>query len=81
MIDILVSIVMGCLAGFLAGKLMRGGGFGLLVNLILGILGGIFGGWVLGLLGVSLGMGIVGNLITAVIGAALILFIESLFKK
>ncbi len=72
---------MGCLAGFLAGKLMRGGGFGLLVNLILGILGGIFGGWVLGLLGVSLGMGIVGNLITAVIGAALILFIASLFKK
>jgi len=79
--EILLFIVIGCLAGFLAGKLMRGGGFGLIVNLILGVLGGIFGGWVLGLLGVNLGMGIIGQLITAVIGAALILFIASLFKK
>ena len=44
--NFLLFIVIGCLAGFIAGKLMRGGGFGLIVNLILGVIGGIFGGWV-----------------------------------
>ena len=79
--NFLLFIVIGCLAGFIAGKLMRGGGFGLIVNLILGVSGGIFGGWVLGLLGIDLGMGLVGQLLTSVIGAALLLFIASLFKK
>jgi uncharacterized membrane protein YeaQ/YmgE (transglycosylase-associated protein family) len=79
--NFLLFIVIGCVAGFIAGKLMRGGGFGLIVNLILGVIGGIFGGWVLGLLGIDLGMGLVGQLLTSVIGAALILFIASLFKK
>ena len=40
-------IIIGIVAGFLAGKIMRGGGFGLVINLLLGILGGVLGGWVL----------------------------------
>lgn len=40
-------IIIGIIAGFLAGKIMRGGGFGLIINLLLGILGGVLGGWVL----------------------------------
>ena len=43
------SIIIGIVAGYLAGKIMRGGGFGVIVNLILGIIGGVLGGWVFGL--------------------------------
>ena len=52
---IILSIVLGCLAGFCAGKLMKGGGFGLLMNLLLGVLGGALGGWLFGVLGISWG--------------------------
>ena len=73
-------IVIGLIAGYLAGKIMRGGGFGLVVNLIVGIIGGVLGGWVFGLLGIAT-TGIVGGLITSVIGAVLLLCIVSLFSK
>ena len=46
-------IIIGIAAGFLAGKIMRGGGFGVIINLILGIAGGVLGGWVFGLLGIA----------------------------
>lgn len=74
------SIIIGCLAGFIAGKIMRGGGFGFLWNLILGIIGGVVGGWALSLLNISWG-GTIGSLGTAVVGAVLLLWIASLFKK
>ena len=72
-------IIIGIVAGFLAGKIMRGGGFGLLINLV-GIIGGLLGGWVFGLLGIAAG-GILGSLITSVVGAVLLLWILSLFRK
>lgn len=77
---IILSIVIGCLAGFIAGKLMRGGGFGIIINLILGIIGGAVGGWLFQLLGVSWG-GLLGQLGTAVVGAVVVLLVASLFKK
>ena len=46
-------IIIGIVAGFLAGKIMRGGGFGLIINLLLGILGGVLGGWVFALFGLD----------------------------
>ena len=42
---IILSLVIGCLAGFVAGKLIKGGGFGFIVNLVLGLFGGVLGGW------------------------------------
>lgn len=77
------SILIGALAGFLAGKLMKGGGFGFLWNLIIGIVGGLIGGWVFGLLGISTGNmnPLIGELITAVVGAVILIFVVSLFKK
>ena len=69
-------IIIGIAAGFLTGKIMRGGGFGVIINLILGILGG----WVFGLLGIA-ASGIIGSLITATVGAILMLWIASLFNK
>ncbi len=71
----------GAAAGWLAGVIMKGGGFGFLINLLIGIVGGFLGGWLFGLLGISLGGGIIGNLIGAVVGACLLLWIISLFKK
>ena len=73
-------IIIGILAGFIAGKVMRGGGFGILINLLVGIAGGLLGGWVFGLLGIATA-GILGSLITSVAGAILLLCIVSLFKS
>ena len=80
MLGTIIFILIGCLAGFLAGKLMRGGGFGFIVNSVLGIIGGLVGGWLLSLLGISWG-GLIGQIGTAVIGAVVILAIASLFNK
>ena len=73
-------IVIGIVAGFLAGKIMRGGGFGLIVNLILGMVGGVLGGWIFDLLGFTTS-GILGNLLTATVGAILVLWIASFFSN
>ena len=80
MIGILLSIVIGCLTGFCAGKLMKGGGFGFLMNLLLGLFGGALVGWIFDLLGVQWG-GLLGQLGTAIIGAVVILYVASLLKK
>ena len=79
MLGIIGSIIMGCLAGFCAGKLMKGGGFGFLMNLLLGLFGGAVGGWLFSLLGVEWG-GLLGQLGTAIIGAIVILWVASLLK-
>lgn len=78
---IVYSILLGCLAGFCAGKLMKGGGFGLLMNIILGLFGGLVGGWLFGLLGIEGGGGLLGQLGTAIVGAVVILWVASFFKK
>ena len=76
----ILFILIGILAGFVAGKLMRGGGFGILVNLVVGIIGAVLGGWVFGLLGIST-TGVIGSLITATVGAIILLWIISLFQR
>ena len=80
MLGTIIFILIGCLAGFLAGKIMSGGGFGFIINSILGIVGGVVGGWLLSLLGISWG-GLIGQIGTAVIGAIVILALASLFNK
>lgn len=74
-------IMIGLIAGYAAGKLIRGGGFGLLVNLLVGVIGGVLGGWLFSLLGINADGGIVGSLITSTVGAVFFLWIVSLFKK
>jgi len=74
-------IVVGLIAGWLAGQLMKGGGYGVLVDIILGILGGILGGWIFGLLGIGSGSGIIGSLIVAFIGAVILVAITRLIKR
>lgn len=80
--EFLYFLLIGAVAGWIAGKLMKGGGFGLLLNIVLGIVGGFVGGWVFGLLNINLGMSpIIGQLITSVLGAVVLLFVAGLFKK
>lgn len=77
---ILLYVLIGCLAGFLAGKIMKGGGFGLVGNLVIGIIGGVVGGFLFGLLGFQSG-GLIGSLITATVGAIVLLWLIGFFKK
>ena len=78
--SLLYFLCIGAAAGWIAGQLMRGGGFGLLGNIVVGIVGAVVGGWLFGVLGITAG-GLIGSLITAVAGAALLLFIVGLIKK
>jgi uncharacterized membrane protein YeaQ/YmgE (transglycosylase-associated protein family) len=78
LIGILVFLAIGAIAGWLAGVLFKGSGFGLLWNIIIGIVGGIVGGW---LFGSFFGTSWAGGIVTAVVGAIILLFIVSLFSR
>lgn len=80
-LGILIWIVVGALAGWIAGELMRGDGFGLVGNIVVGIVGAFIGGLLFSALGVGPGLGIVGSLITAVIGAVVLLFLIGLVRR
>lgn len=78
--DIVWFLLIGIAAGFLAGKIAKGSGFGLLGDLILGVLGAVLGGFLLGLLGITAG-GLVGSLVTATLGAVVLLALLHLVIK
>jgi uncharacterized membrane protein YeaQ/YmgE (transglycosylase-associated protein family) len=73
-------ILVGLIAGWLAGRVMKGGGYGVLVDIILGILGGVLGGWLFGLAGWR-GGGLIASLFVAFIGAVILVWLTRLFKK
>lgn len=79
-VSIILFLLIGAVAGWLAGKLMKGGGFGLIVNIIVGVIGGFLGGWLMSLVGIQKA-GLLWELITSVIGACVLLFIVSLFSR
>lgn len=74
-------IVAGLIAGWAAGKIMKGSGYGVLGDILLGILGGIVGGWILGLLGLYSGGGLIPSIVTAIIGAVVLVALVRLIKK
>jgi uncharacterized membrane protein YeaQ/YmgE (transglycosylase-associated protein family) len=80
-VSLLIFLAVGALAGWLAGKLMKGSGFGLIGNIIVGIIGAFIGGWVFRQVGIHVGSDIVSWVITSVTGASLLLFIVGLIKK
>jgi uncharacterized membrane protein YeaQ/YmgE (transglycosylase-associated protein family) len=77
----LAWIIVGLVAGWLAGLVMKGGGYGILVDIILGLLGGLLGGWLFGQLGIWPGGGVVGSIIVAFIGAVILVGITRLIKR
>jgi uncharacterized membrane protein YeaQ/YmgE (transglycosylase-associated protein family) len=77
---IIVTLILGAVAGWLGSQIYKGSGLGLLGNIIVGIVGGFIGYWGLGLLGVSLGSGYIGYILTAAVGAIVLLFIINLIS-
>jgi uncharacterized membrane protein YeaQ/YmgE (transglycosylase-associated protein family) len=80
-VGIIVWLVIGAVAGWLAGVIVKGHGFGLLGNIIVGIIGAFLGGWLFSQFGASLGAGLIGSIITAVIGAVVLLFLIGLVRR
>jgi uncharacterized membrane protein YeaQ/YmgE (transglycosylase-associated protein family) len=74
-------VLIGIAAGWLAGQIMKGGGYGLVGDLIVGVIGALLGGFLFGLLGISAGGGLVGSLITATVGAIVLIAVLRAIKK
>ncbi len=80
--QLLVFLLIGGVAGWIAGMITKGGGFGILGNIVAGVIGAALGGWIFDVLGISVGGGKwVGPLVTATAGAVVLLFAVGLFRK
>jgi len=77
---ILVILVVGLIAGWLAGKIVEGTGFGVIGDLVVGVIGALIGGWLLPQIGIYLGEGIISAIISALIGAIVLLVIVRLVR-
>ena len=73
--SIIAWLIIGALAGWLAGVLVKGGGFGLIGDIVVGIIGAFIGGWLAGVLHIHVGSGWISSIITAAVGAALLIFV------
>ena len=73
--NVLWWLLVGLVAGFLASRVMRGGGYGLIGDIVVGIVGAFLGGWVAGLLGIGGSYGLIGSIVIAFIGACILLAI------
>ena len=78
--SLLIILIVGIVAGWLAGVLVRGAGFGLVGNLVVGVVGALIGSWLLPQLGIRLGDGIVAAIVNATIGAAILLVLIGLVR-
>lgn len=77
----IVWLIVGGIAGWLAGLVVRGYGFGIIGNIIVGIVGAFIAGWLLPRLGIAIGGGTLGEIINAVIGAIFLLLIVGLIRR
>jgi uncharacterized membrane protein YeaQ/YmgE (transglycosylase-associated protein family) len=73
-------IIVGLLAGWAAGKIMKGGGYGVIADIVLGMFGAIIGGWVVRLLGFG-GGGLIWSILVAILGAVILIWISRFLKK
>ena len=78
---IVIWLVIGAVAGWLAGQVMSGGGFGLVGDIVVGIVGAFVAGWLFPQLGISIGGGLVGSIIAAAVGACLLLFVARMVRR
>lgn len=79
--DIIIFLAIGGVAGWIAGHLMQGKGFGLIGNIILGVIGGVIGGWLFNFLDVQIENGLIGSIITAAVGAIILVWLARFVKK
>lgn len=78
---LIVWLIIGAVAGWLAGTLMKGGGFGLIGDIVVGIVGAFIGGWLAGALHVDIGGGLISSILTATIGAIVLILIVRMVKR
>jgi uncharacterized membrane protein YeaQ/YmgE (transglycosylase-associated protein family) len=78
---LIIWLIIGAIAGWAAGQIMKGYGFGLVGNIVVGIIGAVVAGWLLPMIGIVIGGGILGAIINAIIGAVILLFVVGLFKR
>ncbi len=78
---LIILILVGAAAGWLAGEIRRGYGYGLGGNIIIGIIGSFIGRWLFMQLGIGMGGGVLGSILVACIGALLLLFLVGLIKR
>jgi len=78
---LIIWLIVGGVAGWLAGMVVKGGGYGLIGDIIVGIIGGLIAGWLLPQIGIVIGGGIIGAIINAFIGAVILLFILRLVRR
>ena len=79
--SLLLFLVVGIVAGWLAGVLVQGGGFGLVGDLVVGVVGAFLGGFLFSTFGASAGGGLLGSIIVATVGAVVLLFLVRLVKR
>ena len=79
--SIIIWLIVGAIAGWLAGMVVKGGGFGLIGDIVVGIVGAVIAGWLLPRLGIIIGGGIIAAIIDAFIGAVILLVIVKLIKR
>jgi uncharacterized membrane protein YeaQ/YmgE (transglycosylase-associated protein family) len=78
---IIIWLIVGGIAGWLAGLVVKGGGYGIIGDIIVGIIGGVIAGWLLPRLGIYIGSGFVASVIDAFIGAVILLLILRLIRR
>jgi uncharacterized membrane protein YeaQ/YmgE (transglycosylase-associated protein family) len=78
--SIITLLIVGLVAGWIAGLVMKGEGYGVIGDIIIGIIGAVIGGWLFSLLGVGTGFGIIGSIIVAAIGAIILVFVVHQIK-
>jgi len=77
----LYAILVGLIAGWLAGQVMRGGGYGILIDILLGLVGGVIGGWLFGALGIFPGGGVLGSIVVSFVGAVILVALTRAIKR
>ena len=79
--SIIAWLIIGGVAGWLAGLVMQGGGYGLIGDIVIGIIGSVVAGWLFGSFGIAAGSGIIGSIIAAAIGAIVLIFVLRLIRS
>ncbi len=79
--SLIVWLIVGAIAGWLAGTVVKGGGYGLIGDIIVGVVGGLIAGWLLPQIGIAIGGGIIAAIIDSFIGAVILLVIIRLIKR
>ena len=79
--SLLWFLIVGAVAGWLAGVLVKGGGFGLIGDIVVGVIGAVIGGWLFSTLGASIGGGLLGSIVVATIGAVVLLVVVRVIKR